>query len=103
MLLYFWQGRDSSTNEKGTSAYLTKELDEKIAGTGKQIRVPQDFEPEHFLLVFKNKFVIHAGEFDSNWLQNITNARMFDIRGESDITVHAKELPVAVRCLDLSG
>jgi len=39
-MIYYWQGRDSSTNEKGASALLTIELGEAVSkGNTKEIRV----------------------------------------------------------------
>eukprot|EP01116_Phalansterium_solitarium_P018985 TRINITY_DN517_c0_g1_i8.p1 TRINITY_DN517_c0_g1~~TRINITY_DN517_c0_g1_i8.p1 ORF type:complete len:649 (+),score=120.52 TRINITY_DN517_c0_g1_i8:863-2809(+) len=65
-LIYFWQGRNSSINEKGASALLTIELDEQlkanVSGSAKEVRVVQNKEPHHFMLVFKRKFVVHLGK-----------------------------------------
>ena len=47
-IIYYYQGRDSSVNEKGTSAVLTIELDKEINGMAKEIRVVQYKEPLHF-------------------------------------------------------
>jgi hypothetical protein len=52
-IIYYYQGRDSSINEKGTSAMLTIEMDKQINGMAKEIRVVQFKEPLHFLLLFK--------------------------------------------------
>jgi len=39
-MIYYWQGRYSSTNEKGTSAMLTVELGDEISkGNTKEVRV----------------------------------------------------------------
>lgn len=71
-LVYYWQGRTATINEKGTSALLTIELDKefKANGTAKEVRVVQNQEPKHFLLVFKDRYVIHAGKFIDHFLQN---------------------------------
>lgn len=61
-LIYFWQGRDSSVNEKGTSALMTIQLDESIGGVAKEIRVVQNKEPRHFISIFKNRILIHKGK-----------------------------------------
>jgi hypothetical protein len=39
-LIYFWHGRESSQDEKGASALLTKELDDKLGGSATQVRPP---------------------------------------------------------------
>ncbi|GAM27463.1 hypothetical protein SAMD00019534_106390 [Acytostelium subglobosum LB1] len=61
-LIYFWQGKNSSINEKGTSALLTMELDDSLKGMAKEVRVVQNKEPKHFLSVFKNKIIVHQGK-----------------------------------------
>ena len=62
-LIYFWQGRNSTINEKGTSAYLTVEVDsEEVGGEAKQIRVVQFQEPSYFFTVFNKRIVIHRGK-----------------------------------------
>jgi hypothetical protein len=53
-LIYFWQGRDCSKNEKGTSAALSMNLAKKYPGAS-QIRVIQGKEPQDFLRLFKGK------------------------------------------------
>lgn len=60
-LIYFWQGRDSSRSEKGTSAFKTVETSEGLAAAT-QIRVEQSKEERHFHAVFGDKFVIHKGK-----------------------------------------
>lgn len=39
-ILYFWQGRDSTSDEKGASAALAAQLDEQMGGTPVQVRSP---------------------------------------------------------------
>lgn len=60
-VIYYWQGRKSSINEKGASAMLTINL-EKEFEMAKEIRVVQGYEPLHFLNVFKGKYIIHKGK-----------------------------------------
>jgi hypothetical protein len=60
-ILYFWQGRDSSQDEKGASALLTKEKDDALGGQATQVRVVQGKEPDHFLSLFKGRMIVHAG------------------------------------------
>lgn len=61
-LLYFWQGRNSSIQEKGSSALLTVDLDDKIEGMSKEVRVVQNKEPKHFLSIFDGRMVVHKGK-----------------------------------------
>lgn len=41
-LIYFWQGRASSIMEKGTAALLTMDMDDKLHGMAKEVRVVQN-------------------------------------------------------------
>ena len=57
-----WQGRDSTTDEKGTSALLMKQVDdEQFNGRAVQVRVVQGKEPNWFLSLFKGRMVVHEG------------------------------------------
>merc|ERR1711936_432305 len=56
-VIYFWQGSKSSIWEKGASAILTVDLDNKNGGVAKQARVDMNQEPSHFLNIFKGSFV----------------------------------------------
>lgn len=56
--IYFWQGRNSSSDEKGASAYLAKELDDSLNGKATQIRVVQNKEPDHFLALFAGGIIV---------------------------------------------
>lgn len=63
VIIYFWQGRKSSQDEKGTSALLTKQLSDelKMSPGPSQVRVVQNAEPAHFIALFKGNMVIHEG------------------------------------------
>jgi len=60
-VIYFWQGSKSSIWEKGASAILTVDLDNKNGGVAKQARVDMNQEPSHFLNIFKGSFVTLLG------------------------------------------
>jgi hypothetical protein len=63
--LYFWQGRHSSVDERGASAWLVKDMDDALSGSAVQCRVVQGKEPEHFRRVFQGRMVIHTGGMDT--------------------------------------
>ncbi len=99
-IIYFWQGRDSSINERGASALLTKEVNELSAAGARQIRVVQNMEPQHFLLLFKGKFVVHQGKYEDTEVPN--KVTMFDIRGTNEINTKAIEVKVTAERLHSS-
>jgi hypothetical protein len=66
-IIYFWQGLDSSVDEKGASALLAKELDDELGGGATQVRVVQNKETDHFLTLFRGRFVILRGGFASGF------------------------------------
>lgn len=91
-VLYFWQGRDTSVNERGTSAYLTKEMDDLLQGKGVQVRVVQYQERSHFLTIFC-PYIIHRGHYQKGWEEN--EVKLFSVYQSADKHIRCKEhLPV---------
>jgi hypothetical protein len=75
-LIYFWQGRDSSINEKGASALLSVNLSEITSGETLQIRCVQQQESDHFLTIFQ-PCVVHYGKYKS---YKTVETEVFDVR-----------------------
>ena len=67
VILYFWQGRNSSKDEVGASAVLASELDEKLGGAPVQCRVVQGKEPAHLRALFGGKMVVRTGGHASSF------------------------------------
>lgn len=99
-IIYFWQGRDSSQDEKGASALFAKELDDELGGDPVQVRVVQNKEPQHFLALFKGKMVVHEGGVASGF-KNTSDSDSFDtdgislfhVKGKSEIDTRAVQVP----------
>lgn len=106
--IYFWQGRTSSTDEKGASALLAKELDDSLNGKATQIRVVQSKEPDHFLSLFKGNLIIKQGGHPSGFhsLSDETTptsenpVQLYHIKGTSETTSRATEVPAATASLN---
>ena len=79
-MLYFWQGRNSTRDEKGASALLTTEMDDKLGGRPVQCRVTQGREPLHFCSLFAGKLIIHAGGIASGF-KNSSEKDTYDTDG----------------------
>jgi len=107
-LIYFWQGRSATVLNKGTSAALTAELDDKLKATieaalSKEVRVVQGKEPRHFLTIFSGKFIVHDGRdprttnsSSSGNDNNKAKTRMYHISGTDAVDTHAVEKSVAI-------
>eukprot|EP00026_Physarum_polycephalum_P002067 Phypoly_transcript_02071.p1 GENE.Phypoly_transcript_02071~~Phypoly_transcript_02071.p1 ORF type:complete len:829 (+),score=189.83 Phypoly_transcript_02071:487-2973(+) len=99
--VYFWQGRTSTADEKGASALLAKELDDKLHGTATQIRVVQNKEPNHFVSLFDGKLIIKQGGHPSGFKtvaqetapSSDSPVQLYQIRGATEITTRAIEVP----------
>jgi hypothetical protein len=102
-VIYFWQGRNSSINEKGTSAYLTVDLDKsKAYGAAVQIRVVQNKEPKHFLLLFKGnpyqtidltqkgRIIVHLGKPETERTPRLYEVRA-NLNGVHIVEVEARQ------------
>eukprot|EP00727_Mastigamoeba_balamuthi_P001512 m51a1_g11358 hypothetical protein (1370) ;mRNA; r:14167-20674 len=62
-VVFYWQGRDSTVTDKGTSAAVTIDV-AKVADDAKHVRVVQNQEPKHFMMVMRNKYIVHRGPFN---------------------------------------
>jgi len=106
-IIYFWQGKDSSSDEKGASALLTVQMDDEIKSkTGSdpvQVRVVQSHEPNHFLCMFKGKMIVHTGGFPSSFKNKKAEEKtdsssinkgvaLYHIRGTSDMNTRALQV-----------
>ncbi|KAN0029376.1 hypothetical protein ACTFIV_011267 [Dictyostelium citrinum] len=103
-LIYFWQGKNSSINEKGTSALLTVELDDSLKGMAKEVRVVQNKEPKHFLSVFKGRFIIHQGKdpLSKNYKPplNPNEPILYHVRGTTDFNTRAIQSKLSTQTLN---
>lgn len=81
-LLYIWQGRESSQDEKGASALLAVALDDEYGGRPVQVRVEQGKEPDHMVAIFNGKMVVHKGGKASGF-KNKTAEDTYDTDGVS--------------------
>eukprot|EP01133_Synstelium_polycarpum_P010775 gene10775-12553_t len=61
--IHFWLGESTSTDEAGTAAYKTVELDDYLGGGPIEYREVQGFESPRFLALFPNSaiFILRGG------------------------------------------
>ena len=106
-VIYFWQGRDSSADEKGASALLAKELDDSLGGQAAQVRVVMGKEPAHFYQLFKGRMVVHsggkAGAFKNRAEEDTYDddgVALFHVRGTSGLDTRAVQVADDSACLN---
>lgn len=105
-VIYFWQGRDSSSDEKAASALLTVDLDDALGGEPVQVRVTQGSEPQHFLALFKGKMVVHDGGYGSSFgnrkEEDVKQApvALYHIHGQTEINTYAVQTGLAAASLN---
>jgi len=82
------------------AAKYTVDLDDSMGGYPVQVRVVQNKEPAHFMLIFKNKLIIHMGGKASGFKNrdeedeiDDDGTRLFHIRGTSETNVRAVQVP----------
>jgi len=79
-IVYFWQGGQSTADEKAASAINAVKLDDELFGKAVQVRVVQGREPRHFLKMFGGKMVVFSGGKASGF-KNITDHDTYDADG----------------------
>ncbi|XP_022109337.1 advillin-like isoform X1 [Acanthaster planci] len=105
-IIYFWQGQESSQDEKGASAIHAQELDDSMGGAPVQVRVVQNKEPRHFQMIFKGKMIIHMGGKASGFKNRQeqdkaeSTARLFQVRGTNELNTKAIEVPARASALN---
>jgi len=60
-IIYYWLGNHSKSDEQGTAALRTIELDDRLGGFPVQVRVVQGKEPLHFMSMFGGQMTIFQG------------------------------------------
>ncbi|XP_056375404.1 supervillin isoform X2 [Hyla sarda] len=93
---FFWQGRQATVSEKGTSALMTIELDEE---RGAQVQVLQGKEPPCFLQCFEGSMIVHAGRREEEEENAQSDWRLYCVRGE--VPMEGNLIEVACHCSSL--
>ena len=106
-VIYFWQGRDSTADEKGASALLAKEMDEALGGDATQVRVAQGKEPDHFLRLFRGRMIVRTGGVASGFknandgdTRDVDGVSLYHVRGTSDLDTRAVQVADDSACLN---
>ena len=106
--IYFWQGRDSSQDERAAAALQAKALDDSMGGYPVQVRVVQGKEPAHFHKLFGGRMAVHAGGHPSGF-KNAGEAdaqcagsapALYHVRGNSAQDTHAVQVNLAAASLN---
>ena len=110
-MVYFWQGRDSTADERGASALQAKEMDAQLGGQATLCRVVQNKEPAHFIALFGGRMVVHAGGIPSGFQKKdgteaepepaAGGSKLFHVKGTTPIATRAIE--VECRCASLNS
>ena len=110
-IIYFWLGLNSSTDEKGAAALLTKDLDDRMGGSPVQCRVVQGKEPVHFRRLFKGKMIVHEGGVPSGFrsidgsagdAEESGTVRLYAIHGTTPLSTAAIQVKAVAASINSS-
>lgn len=106
-IIYYWQGLNSTQDEKASAAIWTIKVDDEVGGKAVQVRVVQGREPEHFLKIFKGKMIVFMGGHASGFKNihdhdtyDVDGTRMFHIKGTCADDVRAEQVPEVAASLN---
>lgn len=106
-IVYFWQGKDSTQDEKSAAALHALRIDNELGARSLQVRVTQGNEPNHFLRLFKGKMVVYLGGHVSGFKHvrdhetyDDDGTRLFEVRGKTSDTLRAVQVPETADSLD---
>lgn len=99
-VIYYWQGRHSSTEDQGTSALLSTNLRSSLEGMAAQVRVLQNKEPDHFLEHFEGFMTVRRGSRTTWDADSGSKAVLYHIRGTTSVDTRAAQLKTAAASLN---
>lgn len=106
-IIYFWQGRESSTDEKGASALFAVQMDDELGGDPVQVRVVQDKEPNHFLSLFKGRMIVHQGGMESGFKNrkragsvSASGTSLYHVKGTNAVNTRAVQVDTVASSLN---
>nr|CAD7440176.1 unnamed protein product [Timema bartmani] len=107
IIIYYWQGRESTQDERAAAAIHAVRLDNEVNGKAVQVRVTQGNEPRHFLRIFKGKMIVFMGGKASGFRNlkdhdtyDVDGTRLFHIQGTSADDVRAVQVPEVAASLN---
>lgn len=99
--------QESSQDERGAAALHARNLDDKYGGAPVQVRVVQNKEPDHFLLIFRGRMVVHSGGRASGFKNradqdsyDVDGTRLFHVRGTDSINCRAVQVEEVANSLN---
>jgi hypothetical protein len=99
-VVYYWQGRQSSTEDQGTCALLATNLANSLGRSVTQVRVTQNKEPDHFLAHFEGYMSVRRGARDSWAAEWQDKAQLFHVRGTSAVNTRAAQMKTVAASLN---
>ena len=107
VMIYFWLGSHSTSDDKAAAAVQAKDLDEKLGHTATQVKVVEGREPIHFRTLFKGLLVIHRRgkvsgykEKSANWRSSIQCTALYQVHGSQALATYATQVQVMASSLN---
>ena len=107
VMIYFWLGSHSTSDDKAAAAVQAKDLDEKLGHTATQVKVVEGREPIHFRTLFKGLLVVHRRgkvsgykEKSANWRSSIQCTALYQVHGSQALATYATQVQVMASSLN---
>lgn len=99
ILIYFWLGMKTTSEDRGAAALIARDLDDEVDGRAIQVRVVQGKEPPHFIAMFGGEIIVYLGDADDSGYEPV-KPYLLQVRANAAGEARAIQVPVRAASLN---